>query len=67
MGRQGQNIIFVILPVLNVSLVKKQKQTNKKQKNTKQSKHKKHLSSSDPDHVVKREGSLNMSRHEKSN
>jgi hypothetical protein len=42
----------------------KNKQTKQK---TKQSKHKKHLPSSDPDDVVKREGSLNMSRHEKSN
>jgi hypothetical protein len=66
MGRQAQNsrILFSLFLVLNVSLVKNIK--TKKQKNkTKQSKHKKHLSSSDPDHVVKREGSLNMSRHEK--
>ena len=40
---------------------------NKKTQNKKQNKHKKHLSSSDPDHVVKREGSLNISRHEKTN
>ena len=46
---------------------KKQKNTKQKTKNKKQNKHKKHLSSSDPDHVVKREGSLNISRHEKTN
>ena len=49
---------------------KQNKKQNKKQENktkTKQNKHKTHFSSSDPDHVVKREGSLNMSRHEKTN
>ena len=45
----------------------KQTKNKKTKQKTKQSKHKKHLPSSDPDHVVKREGSLNMSRHEKSN
>jgi hypothetical protein len=43
----------------------KQKKQNKNQNKTK--KHKIHLSSSDPDHVVKREGSLSMSIQEKTN
>jgi hypothetical protein len=50
-----------------LSLKRNKKTQNKKQNKTKQNKHKKHLSSSDPDHVVKREGSLNISRHEKTN
>jgi hypothetical protein len=50
------------------SKTKKQKTKNKTKNKTKQTnKYKKHLSSSDPDHVVKREGSLNLSRHEKTN
>ena len=52
------------------SKTKNKKQKNKTKNKTKQNKTKqtqKHLSSSDPDHVVKREGSLNMSRHEKTN
>jgi len=48
--------------------IKTKQKTKKQNKNkTKQNKHKKHLSSSDPDHVVKREGSLNISRHENTN
>ena len=43
----------------------KSKKQNKNKNKTK--KHKNHLSSSDPDHVVKRKGSLNMSRQENTN
>ena len=44
----------------------KNKKTKQKQKQNKK-KHKLHLSSSDPDHGVKREGSLSMSIQEKTN
>ena len=44
---------------------KKKKKTEQKPKQKK--KHKNHLSSFDPDHVVKRKGSLNMSRQENTN
>ena len=43
----------------------KTKKQNKNQNKT--NKHKIHLSSSDPDHVVKKEWSLNMSIQEKTN
>jgi hypothetical protein len=47
---------------------KKKTKTKKQNKNkNKTKKHKKHLSSTDPDHVVKREGRLSMSIQEKTN
>ena len=57
---------FFIPPILNVSLVKIKNQRPKNKRKTK-TKHKMHLCSSDPDHVVKREGSLSMSIQEKTN
>ena len=46
---------------------KKTKQIKQNKNQNKTKKHKIHLSSSDPDHVVKREGSLSMSIQEKTN
>ena len=43
---------------------KKSKKQKTEQKPKQNKKHKNHLSSSDPDHVVNRKGSLNMSRQE---
>ena len=50
----------------NLKCFSRQNKKKQKQKN-KTKKHKKHLSSTDPDHVVKREGRLSMSIQEKTN
>ena len=56
---------FLYSSNLKCSSREKNPKNHKKQNKTK--KHNKHLSCSDPDHVVKRKGSLNMARQEKTN
>jgi hypothetical protein len=68
MGRHAQNcrILFALFfqSFKCFSREKKTKKQKTEQKPKQNKKHKNHLSSSDPDHVVNRKGSLNMSRQE---
>jgi hypothetical protein len=51
----------------NLKCSSREKTPKKPQKTKQNKKTQKHLSCSDPNHVVKRKGSLNMARQEKTN